>query len=174
MADTKYGKYIMYTQPGNKKVSLPDIIARTDGDMMPGSQHFLAHRISPWYVPRTHSPHFHKDPEMLVMMGLDPQNPWNLGAEVHLCMGPEMEKHIIKDSCLVFIPAKMIHCPISYHNVQRPFIFIQIQYSPKMTEFPCKNLLPEEEFAKMVSFNMDGTQKGISNPTWSSIELISG
>lgn len=168
MAETKYGHYIVYTRPGTEKKGLPDVVARIDDGTIPGAQHFLAHRISPWYVPAQHSPHIHKDAEMLVMMGTDPQDPWNLGAEVHLCMGQEMEKHVITESCLVFIPAKFIHCPISYHNVTRPFIFIQIQYGPKMTEYPCKGLIPEEEFAKMVSFSVDGTQKGMSTPTWRS------
>ncbi len=72
-------------------------------------------------------------------------------------MGKEMEEHIITTSALVFIPAKFIRCPISYHNVTRPFIFIQDQYSTKITEKPIKNLIPEEEKAKMVSFDMDGT-----------------
>lgn len=72
MADTKYGKYILYTRPGKEQVGLPDVVARTDNDDMEGSQHFLAHRISPWFVPPPHSPHIHQDPEMLVMMGTDP------------------------------------------------------------------------------------------------------
>jgi hypothetical protein len=168
MAETKYGKYILYTRPGTEKKGLPDVVARLDNDMLEGGQHFLAHRISPWYVPRTHSPHFHKDAEMLVMLGTDPDDPWNLGAEVHLCMGKEMEEHIITESCLVFIPPKLIHCPISYHKVTKPFTFIQIQYGAKMTEYPCKGLVPEEEFAKMVSFSVDGTQKGKPAPTWRS------
>jgi len=166
MADTKYGKYVMYTNPGKEQVGLPDIIVKTDDNMMEGSQHFMAHRISPWFVPPQHSPHIHKDPELIVMMGTDPNDPWDLGAEVHMCMGQEMEKHIITRSCIVFVPAKFIHCPISYHNVTRPFIFIQVQYAPKMTEFPCKGLIPDEEFEKMVSIPVDGTQKGMSDQTW--------
>jgi hypothetical protein len=156
VAETKYGKYILGIPPQGR---LPDVVARTDNDIVEGSEHFLAHRISPWNVPRAHSPHMHKDPEILVMLGTDPNDPWDLGAEVELCMGPELEKHIITTSCLVFIPAKFIHCPISYHNVKRPFIFIQNQYAPKMTEIPCPNLIPKEEFSQMVSFNVDGTQK---------------
>jgi hypothetical protein len=37
-----------------------------------------------------------------------------------------------------------------------------------MTEYPCKGLIPDEEFAKMVSFSVDGTQKGMAGPTWKS------
>ena len=155
MAETKYGKYILGKPPQGR---LRDLIVRTDNEIAEGSQHFIAHRISPWYVPRTHSPHIHRDAEVLAMLGTNPDDPWDLGAEVEIFMGPEMERHVITESSLVFIPAKFIHCPISYHNVKRPFIFIQDQYSPKMTEFPIKGLIPEEERAKMVSFRVDGTQ----------------
>ena len=83
---------------------------------------------------------------------------WCKGEIFENSMVAYMERHVITESSLVFIPAKFIHCPISYHNVKRPFIFIQDQYSPKMTEFPIKGLIPEEERAKMVSFRVDGTQ----------------
>ena len=35
----------------------------------------------------------------------------DLGAEVVLYMGPEMEKHVITKTSAVFIPANFIHCP---------------------------------------------------------------
>lgn len=156
MAETKYGKYILNTKPkpGEQQRGLPDVVARTSDDILKGSNHFLAHRISPWFVPRPHGPHIHMTPEILVMLGTDPNDPWDLGAEVEICMGPEMEKHVITTSSLVYVPAKFIHCPISYHNVKRPFIFIQDQYSPRMTEKPVKGLIPEEERANMVSFDI--------------------
>jgi len=156
MAETKYGKYILSTKPkpGEKQQGLPDVVARTNNDILEGSNHFLAHRISPWFVPPPHGPHIHLTPEILVMLGTDPNDPWDLGGEVEICMGPEMEKHIITTSALVYIPAKFIHCPINYRNVKRPFIFIQDQYSPKMTEKPIKGLIPEEERTKMVSFDI--------------------
>lgn len=159
MAETKYGHYILSTKPkpGEKQEGLRDVVARTNGDILEGSNHFLAHRISPWFVPPPHGPHIHLTAEILVMLGTDPDDPWDLGAEVHICMGKEMEEHVITTSTLVFIPAKFIHCPISYHNVTRPFIFIQDQYASKMSEKPIKNLIPEEERVKMVSFDVDGT-----------------
>ena len=160
MAETKYGKYIINTKPkpGEKQEGLPDVVARAGESIIPGSNHFIAHRISPWFVPPPHGPHIHLTAEILVMLGTDANDPWDLGGEVRICMGKEMEEHVITTSALVFIPAKFIHCPISYHNVTRPFIFMQDQYSPRMTEKPIKNLIPEEERLKMVSFDMDGTE----------------
>jgi len=104
-------------------------------------------------------PHTHNFDEILFFHSTNTDDMTNLGVEAEMRMGKEMEEHIITTSALVFIPAKFIHCPISYHNVTRPFIFIQDQYSTKMTEKPIKNLIPEEERLKMVSFDMDGTEK---------------
>ena len=73
-------------------------------------------------------------------------------------MGPEMEKHIITRSTLVYIPANFLHCPIAYRNVRRPFIFIQSQYAPKLTETSFKKLVAERERDKMVFFDLDGQQ----------------
>ena len=152
MAETKYGKYIISTKPktGEKQEGLPDIVARTDGNMLEGSNHFLAHRISPWFVPPPHGPHIHMTPEILVMLGTDPNDPWDLGGEVHLCMGKEMEKHIITTSTLVYIPPGLVHCPIVYKRVDRPFIFVYSVPVNKLQETPCEYLIPENERNGMI------------------------
>jgi hypothetical protein len=123
-----------------------------------GSHLFWALRITPDRIPPVHGPHTHKDPELIVMLGTDPDDPWDLGAEIELCMGPEMESHIITKSTSVFIPANFLHCPIYYRNVKRPVIFIQNQYASKLTETSFKKLVKDSERDKMVMFDLDGTQ----------------
>ena len=162
MAETKYGKYFLgEPEPGEKRSgfgSLPQTVVWTDDDVIKGSLLFWAIRITPDRIPPVHGPHTHKDPELLVMLGTDPDDPWDLGAEIELCMGPEMESHIITKSTAVYIPADFLHCPIYYRNVRRPVIFIQNQYAPKLTEKSFKKLVAEEERDKMVMFDVDGTQ----------------
>lgn len=162
MAETKYGKYfISEPKPGEKRSgfgSHPATIVWTDNDVIPGSNLFWALRITPDRIPPVHGPHTHKDPELLVMLGTDPDDPYDLGAEIDLYMGPEMEKHTITKSTMVYIPANFLHCPIRYRNVRRPLIFIQNQYAPKLTEKSFKKLVAEEERDKVVMFDVDGTQ----------------
>ena len=74
-------------------------------------------------------------------------------------MGPEMEEHTMNKSFLAYIPANFVHCPIYYRNVKRPFIFIQCQYAPKLTEKSYKHLLSEKDANEMIMFDVDGTQK---------------
>ncbi len=160
MAETKYGKYFLHELSpevrqkgfGNR----PYTMVWTDDDVIKGSNLFWAIIMKPGPFPE-HGPHTHKDPEVLVFLSTDPDNPKDLGSEVDLYMGPEMEKHTITESTLVYIPANFLHCPIRY-RVKRPFIFIQCQYAPKLTEKSFKKLVKEEERDKMVFFDVDGTQ----------------
>jgi hypothetical protein len=69
-----------------------------------------------------------------------------------------MEKHIITESTLVYIPANFLHCPFRVTKLDRPFIFIQSQYASKMTETSFKKLVKEEDRENMLFLNMDGTE----------------
>ncbi len=161
MADLKYSKYRLNELPSEQRYRgfgrWPQTILFADNDIIEGSNHFWAFWITS--LPRpAHGPHTHNADELLVMLGTDPDNITDLGCEVELCMGPEMEKHIITESTLVYVPANMVHCPIRFRNLRRPFIFIQAQLAHKLTEKPLRELVSEQERDKMVFFDFDGTQ----------------
>jgi len=155
---TKYGKYfITGIRPGEK--SPMDVIADLDGDMIKGSLRYFVHWIprSPkeiWgtsaWGENSHGPHIHKSAEILIHIGTDPDNPFDLGAEIELCMGPEMEKHVITQSCLIYIPPNFIHCPWTIKRVDRPFIMVQVNQEPTHTEKSMKNLVSPEEQDRMM------------------------
>ena len=99
MADeTKYGKYFASgpkpRKSANPKVSsrLPRPVLWTDDDVIKGSFVFCALRMGASFVPPSHGPHTHKDPEILAVLGTNPDDPFDLeGAEIEVYMGPEME-----------------------------------------------------------------------------------
>lgn len=166
MEEKKYSKYFV-SRPASLEQAkgfgrLPQTVLWTDRDVIPGSFHFWVLRMGSSYVPPPHGPHIHKDPELLAIIGTNPDDPYDLGgAEIDIYMGPEMEKHTVRESTLIFIPADFLHCPIYYRNVEKlrhPIIFIQCQYAPKLTEKSFKNLVEESEREKMVFFDLDGTQ----------------
>ena len=163
MADTnKYGKYFIGPpEPGEVRTGyagLPHTILFTDDDIIKGSKCFWALQMSPDDLPAPHGPHVHEAAEFLVMLGTDPKNPWDLGAEIDLYMGEEQEVHTITKSTLVFVPGNMVHCPLVYKRVDRPFIFINCQFAPKLTEKSLKKLVKEKEVNKMLFFDFDGEQ----------------
>jgi hypothetical protein len=74
-------------------------------------------------------------------------------------MGPGMEKHVITTSTIIFIPANFIYCPFRVTRVDRPFLFIQSQYAPKLTETSLRKLVAKDRLDKTVMIDADGTQK---------------
>ena len=98
----------------------------------------------------SHGPHTHKYPELFVHLGTDPDNPYDLGAEVEMHVGPEMEKHIITRSTIMCLPADFVHGPWRILKVTRPFLIVTINQSPKHTEKALKNLVSEEDLKRMI------------------------
>ena len=63
-----------------------------------------------------HGPHKHRDPEVLVALGTDPDHPQDLGAEYAIFIGPEMERHVVNKLSLVFTPRQLHSLPLPGHE----------------------------------------------------------
>ena len=139
MDETKYGKYIIseLKQPAAEAPWSPQLSAAgknkggrvlfMDSEIVPGA--FYMECV--WVLPRpvgtvpgdaarrvgTES-HAHDYDEVLAFFGTNLEDPYDLGAEVELRL--EDEKHIITKSSLVFIPAGLKHCPLTFLRVDRP------------------------------------------------------
>ena len=164
MPELKYKKYFLNELPDGQRFQgfgkMPAMVAYTDNDIIEGSKYFSVMIMGPEAVKHPpHGPHIHQDAELLVALGTDVNNPRDLGAKIEMCMGPEMESHIITESTMMWIPAKFIHAPFRVLEVTRPFLLIQCQYAPKLTETGLKKLVREEEQAKMLFIDADGKQK---------------
>jgi hypothetical protein len=137
-----------------------------DGDIIEGCHFFSAMLMGESATKIAgHGPHKHRDPEVLVALGTDPDHPQELGAEFFICMGPEMEKHVISKPALVYIPADFIHCPFTVTKVTRPFIFIQAQYATKTAETALRDMVPPDMRSKYIFIDSDGSsEKGKPRP----------
>ncbi len=164
MAELKYSKYFLHELPDEQRfkgfAKMPTMVAYTDNDIIEGSKYFSVMIMGEEATKHPgHGPHIHQDPELLVALGTDPDNPRDLGAKMEMCMGPEMESHIITESTMIWVPAKFVHAPFRILEVTRPFIFIQCQYASKLTETSLKKLVDKEMWDKMVFIDADGTEK---------------
>jgi hypothetical protein len=129
-----------------------------DGDIIEGCHFFSAMLMGESATKIAgHGPHKHRDPEVLVALGTDPDHPQELGAEYVVYMGPEMEKHVVSKPSLVFIPGNFIHCPFTVTKVTRPFIFIEAQYAPKSIETSFRDMVPPEMRNKYIFIDSDGS-----------------
>ena len=79
-----------------------------------------------------------------MVMGGDPEHPEELGAEIEVFLGPDMERHIIDKSCVIFIPPYFMHCPWRILRTTKPWIFMEVNQGPRHTEKTYKQLVPRE------------------------------
>jgi hypothetical protein len=73
----------------------------------------------------------------------------DLGAEVEMHMGPELERHVITRTCCIYIPPNFIHSPWRPIKTTRPWIFIEINQGPSHTEKSYRQILPAETREKI-------------------------
>ena len=126
------------------------MITEIDQDVLPGADFYKIHWVLPHDEPFLqigHPPHIHKDPELLFHIGSDPDNPDDLGSEIEFYLGPELEKHVITKTCVIYIPPNFIHSPWKPLKTTRPWIFIEVNQGPKHTEKGYHQLLTPEAIA---------------------------
>jgi len=151
MAEKKYGKYFIEYDSRRWPMERRPVISRMEESVMPGSYFYLVHWIPVDFAAPLgthpfagHPPHIHKDAELLFHIGTNPDDPMDLGAEVEMYMGPELERHVFNRSCVIWIPPNFIHAPWRPIKTTRPWIFIEINQGPSHTEKSFRQLLPKE------------------------------
>lgn len=73
-------------------------------------------------------PHSHKQDEYWIFVGTNPDDNKDLGGEVEFWMGEgdEAEKYVITEPSVVYVPGGVVHLPIVFKNIKRPFFSIPI------------------------------------------------
>ena len=79
------------------------------------------------FGPIPDKPHVHPYNEFLLFMGADTNDLSELGAEVEMSMGKEMERHIITTPTVIVQPKGFPHCPLTVTRLYKPFIFAVIR-----------------------------------------------
>ena len=139
MAERKYEKYILTdlkvpeaTRAKDTEMGYADRATRIlwlEDEIIKGA--FSV--ICSWYWKATEtegSPsHVHDFDEVIGFIGSDPENPSDLGGEVEFWL--EDEKYLLTESCLIYAPAGMRHCPLRVTRVDRPILFLAFSVTPK-------------------------------------------
>jgi mannose-6-phosphate isomerase-like protein (cupin superfamily) len=76
-------------------------------------------------------PHKHDFHQILCFVGGDPNNIHDFGAEIEVCLGEEMEKHLITTNAAITIPPGVYHCPINFLKVDKPVVFLEVMLVKK-------------------------------------------
>ena len=131
MPETRYGKLIVTELKGPARVmaALPEYskyakrILWVDTDVVQGSFQMNCS----WYLrpnPNGPAPHAHDVDEIIGFFGNNPDNPWDLGAEIEFWI--ENQQFIINRSALIYVPAGVKHCPLIIRKVDRPVIHFSV------------------------------------------------
>jgi hypothetical protein len=80
-------------------------------------------------------PHTHNADEYLIFLGNNPAD-WfsSFDAQIDLFLGEEMEKYLIDKPTVVYIPAKMVHCPLNFRVLNKPVLFTALLQTPVFTK----------------------------------------
>jgi hypothetical protein len=134
MAESKYGKYIIYKPKPDRKppegmVIPPNIneylttVTYLDSEYVKGA--FVVDCC--WFWKGSDSgpqAHTHDFDEMLAFYGSNPEDPFDLCGEVEMWL--DDEKYMLTRSCIVFIPAGLKHCPLIVRRADRPIFHFGI------------------------------------------------
>jgi hypothetical protein len=127
MAEQKHKKHIVtgLKLPENIKSSRPPDLDRSetlvswlDNSVVEGASQM----VCLWYLQATpdksYPAHTHDTDEIVGFFGSDPHNPHKLAGEIEIWL--EDEQYLIDESCLIFVPKGMRHCPLIIRKVSSP------------------------------------------------------
>ena len=127
MTETKYGKYLSTdcVKPNPKK----------EGSYVTSTRHLESFgggdlSVDCIYITYPHpmitQPHQHEFPQYLHFFSSNPENATDFDAEIEIMLGEEGERHVITQPTAVYVPAGLLHGPLTFVAVNRPLLFVDI------------------------------------------------
>ena len=127
MIEGKYAKYFL-TKPA--LINKPRIPMPSPGAYIDSALHFgsyasfsMAWRYinEPMLFDRI--PHTHDFDEFLCFLGGNMENMFEFDATIELSMGEDGEVCLIEQATVVYIPAGLVHTPLTFKRINKPVLF---------------------------------------------------
>ncbi len=131
MDEKKYDKFIM-TDLNTKKDNIGTLLFSLNENVINNIPFFTE---TAWVWPKSdkivmeEKSHSHEFEEVVTLFGTDPENPKDLCGEVEFWMGDE--KYMITQSCIIYVPKGVMHCPLIFHRVDRPIFHFIVGHAGK-------------------------------------------
>jgi hypothetical protein len=130
----QYDKYFLSgPKPGETRERYKNFTTCLDGDVIQGSMHFASALTTDESLYEEQEPHSHPHGVVMGFFANNPDDVFDLGAEIEIRIGDELEKHSFNQSTLVYIPPGLLHCQTKC-KINKPFIFVECSYGPKLKE----------------------------------------
>jgi hypothetical protein len=109
-----YGPQVWFTGESDYKTNFTELFIRVTRDMN-----------------MEEYPHKHDFDMWVWVLPLDPDNLDDLGCEVEMDFGMELEKHVVTKTVSFYIPKGVVHGPFIFRKVTKPLLFIHSMMAPK-------------------------------------------
>jgi hypothetical protein len=76
-------------------------------------------------------PHSHDFDQFLHFYSGDSLHVNDFQAEVEMTVGEEMEKHVITETTVLYLPAGTLHCPLNFKEIRKPIVFMNVALTPE-------------------------------------------
>jgi hypothetical protein len=96
-------------------------------------------------------PHIHNFDQVMMWLGVDTDDMGDLDSEVELCLGEDLERHIITTSTAVFVPKGTSHYPATINRIDKKFLYIEISFTKRYSEKIFKTDKKAGEYATFMS-----------------------
>jgi uncharacterized RmlC-like cupin family protein len=147
MAEMKYGKYV-------KKLSFRDggpgfyrQVASVSGKSfgLDFNIEYGAYWAAGNMGKEPYGAHVHDFDQVMFWLGADANDMGELGTEVELCLGKELEKHMITTTSAVSVPKGLPHFPATVTRMDRRFVYMEVSCSSEYSEtkLPVNKKAPE-------------------------------
>jgi hypothetical protein len=136
MAAAKYGKYIKSLKFGDLDQGPCRQGTVMDGRFLGLDVHiqYGACRTAGKMGRGPDQPHTHEFDQIMFWLGTDMNDLSELGAEVEVCLGEEMNTHMITTSTAVAVPKGMPHFPARITKMDRRIIYMEVSLAPVYQE----------------------------------------
>jgi hypothetical protein len=112
-----------FTGPGNAD----NLLWLYGADCLGLDVNFLfSHCSKPGIWHRAAESHAHPEEEILIMLGLDPDNPRELGASLEIAMGENDERHVCTVPTVYVMPKGFRHLPEITRWADKPYVFMVV------------------------------------------------
>ena len=113
--------------------------------------------------------HAHNFSHVIGFIGGHPGDAHDLGGEITVWL--DGNKEVLTKSCLIFVPAGVVHGPVLFNKISRPVFFVTVAMTGKYTRTPAapvKNALKEKKYSIIdhtkEKFSVGGDFKDVPRP----------